>query len=455
MKSYSLRSRLLVGAAIWVFLALSIAGVLIVQSFATTLAIDRRQDLEANLSRLVASLDPDATISLSRSTLSDPRYDRPLSGFYWQIHDLSTGETVRSRSLWDFEFPEPAAGNGEPRLNEIEGPDGQVVIVLARTVEVASASGTKRYAVATGEERRSRDEHLQRFGMDLGIALALVAAAIIGAAVLQIHLGLSPLRQLREEINSIRSGRSTRLVGSHPLEVMPLVDAVNDLLAGHDQTVDYTRARAADLAHGLKTPLAVLSATAESLRAAGDRVNADTVGMLTEELNARVDYQLRAARLKLRTRTQGAAADLDKAVLRSVSVLRRTPGGGQLNWQVDLEQNLQVDLDEHDLIEMAGALLENAAKWAATRVDVRSQKSGALAILDIEDDGKGVSDDQIALLGTRGRRLDESRAGTGLGLAIVFDIIKLNRGKIELLRSRLGGLHVHLELPLSDGKTEN
>jgi signal transduction histidine kinase len=169
--------------------------------------------------------------------------------------------------------------------------------------------------------------------------------------------------------------------------------------------------------------------------------------MLVEQMNARIDYQLRIARLRFRTRAQGASSSLNETVLRSVAVLRRSPQGEALNWLVDLEEDLRVNVDEHDLMELAGIVLENAAKWAAGRVRIHAVRRSGSVELVIDDDGNGLTDDQIQRLGVRGTRLDESMPGEGIGLAIAFEIVRLNHGSIALERSRLGGLCVRTTLP--------
>jgi signal transduction histidine kinase len=183
--------------------------------------------------------------------------------------------------------------------------------------------------------------------------------------------------------------------------------------------------------------------------ASGQRAEADIIRMLGEEMNERIQYQLKLSRLRIRSQSQGVQSSINDAVLRSVSVLRKTPQGEHLNWRVDLGESIEVDVDEHDLMEMIGVLLENACKWAMTRVDVVATKGGDMAKLRVDDDGGGLTDAQIASLGERGRRLDQSRPGEGLGLAIVFEIVRLNNGRLDLARSPLGGLQVELQLPLA------
>ena len=206
--------------------------------------------------------------------------------------------------------------------------------------------------------------------------------------------------------------------------------------------------RAADLAHGLKTPLAILSATADRLRQQGDNVNADALRLLTEQMNERVDYQLGLAQLRFRTRAIGVSSSVNEAVLRSVAVLRKDRDGERINWLVEIEERLDVNMDRHDLMELIGILLENAQHWARQKVSIRGVRRGSRVDLTIEDDGAGLTDEQIEKLGQRGVRLDERSQGHGLGLAIALEIMRLNRGSLKLGRSKMGGLLAAVEFAL-------
>lgn len=445
----SLRVRLLLLGAVAVVVTLVVAGIFILASFTASIEAERRDDLQASLDRLIAAIDPDAVDLAGSRPLTDPRYDTPLSGLYWQIDDRDTGNVVRSRSLWDKELAAGSLDNSDAagRVTEGIGPAKEKLIVLSRTVAAEGSQGPRHFVVAVAERRDQDEDPVRRFGVDLIGALAILGVVLTVAGALQVHFGLQPLQTLRRQIAGIRHGESRQLPSGGPEELDPVVQQVNELLDAQEATIAFARERAADLAHGLKTPLAVLSATSERLRTSGDQANADLLAMLAEQMNARIDYQLRIARLRFRTRAQGASSSLNETVLRSVAVLRKSHEGERLNWLVDLEEDLRGDIDEHDLMELAGIVLENAAKWAATRVRIGGARKGDTVELVVEDDGRGLSDEQITRLGVRGTRLDESTPGQGLGLAIAFEIVRLNRGAITAERGRLGGLCVRITLP--------
>lgn len=443
----SLRLRLLLLGAASIVVALLVAGVFILSSFSAAIEAERRDDLQGRLDRLTAAIDPTAVELTSPQPLADPAYDAPLGGLYWQIKDLDSGKLVRSRSLWDYELPSATSDQVSAALYEAPGPDQGRVIALSSQITVESAGTTRHLGVTVAEARNRDDDPIQRFGLNLLLALCVVSLVLVLAATIQVHLGLSPLGILRRQIGDVRAGAMQRLPAASATELEPVVGQINELLEAQEATIAFARERAADLAHGLKTPLAVLSASSERLRASGDRANADLLQMLAEQMNARIDYQLRMARLRFRTRAQGTSSSLNETILRSVAVLRKSTTGERLSWVVDLKQSLRADIDEHDLMELAGIILENASKWAVTRVLISGQTRNHEVELCIEDDGVGLDDRQISQLGERGVRLDENMPGEGLGLAIAFVVARLNRGSITIDRSYLGGARVRILLP--------
>jgi signal transduction histidine kinase len=441
----SLRLRLLLGGALWIGVALVASWLFIFASFASLMDAERRSDLQASLDRIVAEIDPEATDPVPEGPLRDPRYDTPLSGVYWQVEDLASGEIMRSRSLWDIELPAGGADGGPAALSQVAVPDRPLLIVLSQTIRMARGNGEeRRFHVSVAEERSGEDDPVARFGTTLALFLSILAVTLFAAAIVQVQVGLKPLATLQRNIAAVRRGEAERLPASATLELQPVGEQINELLDAQEATIAFGRERAADLAHGLKTPLAVLGATADRLHEHGDAANAATLRLLTDQMNERIDYQLRIARLRFRTRAQGVTASINDAVVRSVAVLRKGRDGERINWMVNLDDRLDADIDRHDLMELVGIVLENAQKWARQKVTIRGARAAEAVDLLVEDDGEGLTDEQIDRLGQRGVRLDERSDGHGLGLAIAFEILRLNRGEIELGRSPLGGLSVRL-----------
>lgn len=445
----SLRFRLLAGAVLSILVALVLAGLFIAADFAASIERERLGDLEVNLKGVVARIDPEADRPVpDENLLSDPRYLLPLSGNYWQVEDLDRGLTYRSRSLWDLRLT-LKPGEPEDEVWQAEGPDSVPLLGLTRRVTMESENGPRHFRVIVAELRDDPNHPLEAFSLDLFVALAVLAAVLAIAAWVQISLGLRPLEVVQKNVGRVRRGELERLPPEGPEEVRPLVAEVNNVLDGYHAAIAHARDRAGDLAHGLKTPLAVLAATADRL-AEGRPEEARVLRLVVEEMNERIEYQLRLARLRMRAPSHGARASLNSALLRSVAVVKRTERGERLNWVVELGPALEVDIDDHDLLELVGVVLENACKWARGRVVIHGHSIEGCAHVRVEDDGDGVADADIARLGSRGRRLDESMPGDGLGLAIVFDVVKLNGGGIELGRSAMGGLAVDIRLPLAE-----
>jgi signal transduction histidine kinase len=394
----------------------------------------------------VAVIDPAAPLAALGEPFQDPRYETPFGGRYWQVTDSARGETARSRSLWDFELAVPAAGDdGMAQYVVIPGPAGQTLSAMARRIRYEGNPSS--FVAIVAEDRAPFAASIGQFASDLAVALAVLAVALIAAASLQVSLGLLPLRAIRAGIERIRRGKETGLKGDFPSEVLPLVVEVNDLLQSQAAAIAFARARASDLAHGLKTPLSVLATTADALRAKGDQETAKVVEDLAADMADRVDYQLRLSRLRVRTATYRYSASVNECLDKTVGVLKRTRAGEELHWDVEMDPGLAVDLDRHDLIELLGVVLENAAKWGRASVTVRARRDAGSVVVAVADDGPGLTTDQMANLGQRGLRLDESNPGSGLGLAIASEIVRLNNGRIDFARGAAGGLAVRLTLP--------
>jgi signal transduction histidine kinase len=453
MKSRSLRLRLLGGAALLVGLALVAAGLAIGWMFTANVERTMRQGLTASLNRLVAQIEPTLAQPVLDEPLPDPRYETPLSGLYWQIEDLADAAAWRSRSLWDFMLETATVGgsDGEERFVTLVGPGDQRLSAAVREVSFATSSGERRFRLTLAENRAVLDESIRLFGTDLIGALAVLGLVLMVAAGLTVQLGLMPLQKLREGIVAVRRGETQRLGAEHPSEVLPLVGEVNELLDQQQKSMEFARARAADLAHGLKTPLSVLRNIAMAMKADGAAATGSEVDEIVGEMDDRVEYQLRLSRLRMRTATHLLSASLNEAVERTVAVLARTQEGEDLDWDIALEPGLRVDIDRHDLMELVGVILENAAKWGRTRVRVEARMVGGAVELRIADDGPGVSDEQMERLGVRGQRHDESRKGSGLGLAIAIEVVALNAGSVVFGHAPEGGLEARVTLPAARG----
>ena len=433
-------------AVIWVVASLLAAGLALQYLFAVNIERSARQDMDAALMRLAALIVPSDDVPSLSAALPDPRYATPFGGRYWQVEDVDSGKIVRSRSLWDFVIDAPA---NDEAVQHQPGPEGRHLILRTRQLEIEGEGGPRTYLVTVAEDHGPLHEATQRFARDITQVLAGLGGLIVVAAWLQIRIGLSPIRGVKGAIEAVRRGEAARLEGQFPTELGPLVQEVNGLLDAREAMMERARARAADLAHGLKTPLAAVHGIAERLRDKGNETEADLLQDLSFEMSERVDYQMRLAALRVRTSAHSMRSSLNTAVIRTLTVLKKTGRGEALHWVADLAEDCWVDVHRQDLMELVGITLENAAKWASSRVVVRSMRNGELAVLEICDDGPGIPPDQLQSLGTRGVRLDQSLPGSGLGLAIAAEILDINRGSMTFAEAPGGGLVVTLTLPLS------
>jgi len=448
MRQGSLKLRLLAAGTASVVFALALAGLGLLLLFERHVERRMAAELGSHLNQLVSSLvrTADGTLDIGMPP-AEPRFVQPLSGLYWQIAEEETNTVLRSRSLWDATLPLPSdlPAVGEVHQHTIPGP-GAALLTVERRIALPASLGGGAIRAAVALDRAEVHAAGLAFASDLIPSLALLAAVLIAAAWVQVSIGLRPLDAVRRRLAQVRSGETSRLGEAFPDEVRPLATEVDHLLDAQEKAIAQARARAADLAHGLKTPLTVLSADAEELRARGDIHLAEDIESITATMRRHVERELVRARTGLRVRS-GPAQPVRPVAEQVVGVLRRTPQGQKLTWEIDATDNLRVQLDAQDLTEILGNLAENAATWAAGTVRIEGRRDGSAIMLRVEDDGPGISDDQIDTVLARGGRLDETRPGTGLGLAIVGDLVEAHGGSLSLRRSALGGLLAEVRLP--------
>jgi len=436
MKRGSLRLRIFVGAAMSIALALFLTGLALVQMFERQVRSRVVTELENDLLQLVGVVDvgPDGTVKISRP-LADPRFDEPYGGRYWRIDFALPGEPaphepLRSRSLWDADL--------DP-LSPI-GPQGEQLLVVRRgiTMDIRGKPLPLWLTVAAHEEEVQRP--LGQLRDQLVLSLVLIGTVLTIGAWIQATVGLSPLVALRRQLADVRAGLAARLAGQYPSEVEPLVEELNDVLDMREKSLERARRRAGDLAHGLKTPLTVLSAVARDLRAHQLAEQAAEIEDQAETMHRHVERAL--ARARLSSGRGHASTDLRAVAGRVVATLQRLPGGEDLDFDIHMLPDSQVPIEQGDLTELLGNLLDNARKWAKSRIKLRY----APPLLTIEDDGPGVPDEELASIAERGRRLDETKQGSGLGLSIVEDIADIYGLSVTYGRSGLGGLKVEIRL---------
>ncbi len=408
--------------------------------------VERRFDAEltTHLDQLLASLqaDADGRFSLSRP-MTDPRFERPYSALYWQV-DGPGGTMLRSRSLWDQTLPLPTDSPADAELHRhlIAGPNGQHLVAVERKVNLPGARGVVRAAVAGDLD--VVDTATADFINTTIMTLGALALGLMLAVIAQAVSTLRPLGRLQASLEAVRLGRAARLVGRFPAEVQPLVDDLNGLLAHNAQVLGRARTEAGNLAHQLKTPLAVIANAAGALPA-GDP--ATTVVEQASLMARRIDYALARARAAASGKVLGATTVIGPQLGRLASAMRTLHAGHGI--QISLHDCGQAvaQVEPQDFDEMVGNLLDNACKWARSRVSVAAEEDARWIRIVVEDDGPGLPEAERQLVFERGRKLDETAPGTGLGLSIVQDIASAYEGSIRLEAAEPHGLRAVLCLP--------
>jgi signal transduction histidine kinase len=438
----SLRLRLVAGGIVAILVALTIAGAGLTLLFERHVTRTIADDLDIHLKQLLAGIDidPQGKLLMSRPP-ADPRFDDPLSGLYWQVTD-DRGQLLRSRSLWDttLALPTDELSAGDQHHHEVLGPAKAHLLVAERGVILTAGDQRVPVRVAVAADLARVSAAAAVFAKDLVIALGLLGLVLAIATSIQVGLGLRPLDALRRGVAEIRSGRRQHLPANVPAEVRPLVEEVNALLDAQEHEIARSRSRAADLAHGLKTPLAALAADAARLRERGETTIAQDIEAVGDAMSRHVDRELARARVRGAVRHRaGVSTELASLVRSLVATLSRTPAGQRVTFDAQIDDSLRVPLDRTDLAEVLGNVLENATRHAVAHVRITADPAAGPSIV-IEDDGAGIAPEQRLRVLERGARLDERNDGAGLGLAIVQDVLNAYGWRLELAAGQLGGL---------------
>jgi signal transduction histidine kinase len=275
----------------------------------------------------------------------------------------------------------------------------------------------------------------------------VLAAGLLAAAALQVSAGLRPFRPLRAALAAVREGRRSRVEGRHPPELQPLVDEVNALLGHQEAVIERARTQAGNLAHGLKTPLALVANEADELERQGMTAPGERLRAAVGSMGRLVDVHLARARMAAAPNVLGMRTPVAPVAERVVRTLRRLHAERPLEVELDVAPELAFAGDAEDLSELLGNLVDNGCKWGRTRVEVAARREGRRLHLEVADDGPGLDAAHSARALSRGQRLDEAVPGDGLGLSIVRELAALYGGAVRLERAPLGGLRAVVELP--------
>ncbi len=453
LRSNSLALRLFLTATAWAVFILAITGFILSSLYrqAVEHSFDRR--LDVYLRTIVADLSaPEEAGDKFPQSLGEPLFELPLSGWYWQVTRLDPGKNdVRSsRSLWDGGLPHlqdhgvPAGADGS-REGYVAGPGDQRLRLLERTIDLGDEG---HYLVAVAGDAAEIATETRSFDQALTVTFVLLAVVLLLTTMFQVRFGLAPLKRITTSLAAIRAGTAERLEGEFPVEIAPLARETNALIEANREIVERARMHVGNLAHALKTPLSVM---VNEAAARGGDAFAGKVREQAEIMRDQVARHLERARLAARLTVVGTVTEVEPVVTALARTMEKIHRDKGVTVEVHADPQTKFRGERPDLEEMIGNLVDNACKWAASRVLVSVSRTaeggeGLLHVI-VDDDGAGLSAGEREQVAKRGQRLDESKPGSGLGLSIVTELVNLYGGELRLGEAPIGGLRAELLLP--------
>jgi signal transduction histidine kinase len=462
MRANSLALRLFLSATGWIVVILLVTGFVLSSLYrqAVERAFDHR--IDGYLRTLVADLaNPEDPNDKFPQSLGEPLFNLPLSGWYWQITRLDTPkdtskdmpklEVRASRSLWDGNLPhleesEAAVLRGGTRLGYVPGPEEQQLRLIERTLDLGDDG---KFLVAVAGDAFEIEDEITSFDRALLVTFAILAVVLLLTTMFQVRFGLAPLKRISESLAAIRSGTAEHLTGRFPVEIAPLARETNALIESNREIVERARTHVGNLAHALKTPLSVMLNEASTR---GDDPLAAKVREQVDIMRDQVARHLERARLAARTAVMGTITDVVPVIHSVARTTEKIHHDKNLAIALDLPEQARFRGERADLEEMVGNLVDNACKWASSRVAIEvgleqpAPERNVLRVV-VDDDGPGLTPAERAQVARRGQRLDQSKPGSGLGLAIVLELATLYGGNLTLGSSPIGGLRAELTLP--------
>lgn len=447
----SIATRLVVSSLFWSSIVLVLAGLILSALYRQTTqrAFDDLLLVYAN--DLAAELVSSDAEKREIGALGDPRFEIPLSGWYWQVGriEASARELRSSRSLVGNSLPSlaPAVTDrpfGETRKESKEGPEGRVLRLVERDIDLGEDG---RYLVRVAGPTDEISATVARFVTALVMTFALLGFGLGLSTLMQVRFGLRPLSQLRRSISSVRRGEADRIQGSYPRDVAPLAEELNLLIDTNREILERARTQVGNLAHALKTPLSVIVNEAdESSAEAPERIREQAMLMRDQ-----VDYYLKRARTAALAGTLGISTEAKPVIEGLVRTFGKIYRDRGVTLTLSCPDGIRFGGERQDLEEMVGNLTDNACKWADSDVFVHvmvvPERDRNVLQIVVEDDGPGMPEAARSKALQRGGRLDETKPGSGLGLSIVVDLAALYGGGLDLDGSARGGVCATLRLP--------
>ena len=446
----SLAVRLFFSATVWIILTLLAAGLLLsdLNKKSNFAAFDDRLNLL--LETLIGASRVDSSNSITVvSSIGDPRFFQPYSGWYWQVNN-GAKTLSRSRSMWDqvFTSDKRLIGGRSQFIDSVnlENADNRFIEkkklhIVERQISFPGISSPIIFLLSG--DTKEYEDNIKKFNDTLLVTLVVLGVGLMIAVFLQVNYGLLPLNKIKQALFKIRNGDKKKLEAQYPLEVQPLATEINELLEHNEKIVDRAKTHVGNLAHVLKTPLAVIS------NEIGKNQNS-VMGAQISLMQKHIDRYLKKAHLQAVGKSIKSKIAFMQFLKKMINIFNKI----YPNINFDFPENFQeffVFGSLEDMEEVVGNVLENGCKYGKKRIKISIIKLSDVEIkLEISDDGEGLPAKQMNEVFGRGFRLDEQKPGTGLGLNIVKDIIELYKGKVWLEKSKkLGGLQVNIRLPIS------
>lgn len=447
-RAASIATRLFAAAAIVATAILAAGGWMLSDYYQRSVERSFDQRLHVYLKTLVAGVSDGTFSRESPGSIGEPRFELPLSGWYWQITriDRDPPEAVTSKSLFEGQLPRLAEGKeaASSREGYAVGPENQRLRMVDRIIDLGQDG---RYTITIGAASREIDDEVSDFNVALLVTFGLLGLGLVATTLFQVGFGLRPLARIRAQLVEIRHGGRTRLDGAFPKEIEPLAAELNALIDSNRAIVERARTHVGNLAHGLKTPLAVIANEAH----AGEGAFAEKVREQAIVMRRQIDHHLERARISAGVVFAAEAIELTPVIEGLARTLEKVHRDRDLEIELAIAADMKVRGERQDIEEMIGNLVDNACKWASHEVCVTVEAvdadGKAAARILVDDDGPGLAADQRARVLDRGRRLDESKPGSGLGLAIVTELATMYGGTLGLDASPAGGLRSELRLP--------
>lgn len=438
----SLTTRIVAMSGIWITLALVVTALILSRLYRGHIEEHFDAHVFNHVEELVAAVDigPGGAVKLAGRP-TDPHFFRLNSGWYWEI--LRQGQVLeKSASLGASDLDLQALQLGETRgIQTVKGPSGEKLRAHVMDVSYPNNAGALKF-VATVPDMQIADDvsefagHILTSFLVLGTGLAL-------AVIVQIRLALKPLKAFKSEIGEVKMGKSKKLSHEYPQDIQPLADELNHLLDHNQMVLKRARNQMADLAHAVKNPLTVIRNEARNLPTKAGQVILDQSHVMASS----IDHCLSSARISGKGDLIGYRTDMSGVIEDLTFAVENIYKERSIEIEVSVKENSCFHGESQDIEEMAGNLIDNACKWANSRVAVRCETDGDRLRIVVEDDGPGIPDKDLERVLNRGQKLDESKPGYGHGLGIVNDIANLYGGSLRLGRSALGGLRASLDLP--------